>query len=297
MPDDKNSQDLLLKAQKSLADDRSAAELAAKKKFEQDKSERMRQYLATGQAALKAGNLEAAAKALAEARKIDPAATTLLKAQQDLDIAQRTQVDDLKKKQDLQKTLTISAQASLKAGNLDAAAKTLADLVKLVGPSDSTAIQLSRDIETARKAEVDRATQAKQELLKVVSAGRTALQTNKLDVAAQALAQASKLAPNDPAVLGLARDLEAARKQVDADKVKLAQADKVKQVLAGADAALKAGKLDDAAKAYADVLKTSPNDPRAQAGLANVASLARRWQERVTPPSVSTTPSKPVRAP
>jgi tetratricopeptide (TPR) repeat protein len=76
LPDDRTAQDLLRQVEKARADARLAADLAARKKLEEQRAERVRQLLAAGRAALAAKRHNDAIQAFTEAGRLAPNDTT-----------------------------------------------------------------------------------------------------------------------------------------------------------------------------------------------------------------------------
>src|SRR5262249_17891679 len=112
LPQDKAGQDLLQQAQ-----------TLAKQQAESDtKGARLQDLLKSGQAALKAKDLVAAAKALGEAKQLDPANPVVQKALAELDKARNDDAANQK--------LLAGYQAALDAGQKAFKAKSYADAVK-----------------------------------------------------------------------------------------------------------------------------------------------------------------------
>src|SRR5262249_46761530 len=105
----------------------------------------------------------------------------------------------------------------------------------------------------ARKEAEHRAAQVQQ----LVTTARTAITGKNFDNAAQALADASKLAPQDPAILQAQKDLDLARRKQDEDQ----RAERVRQLRTSGRASLAAGKLDAAGRDFTEASRLAPQDP------------------------------------
>lgn len=273
-PQDKAGKQLLIEVQTALQVARQTAELAAKQKAQKDQDERVRQLVVSTQAAIKAGKLDAAAQALAQATKLAPKDAAVLRAEQELDDARRaaalaTKQAAEKEQAEKVRQLIVNAQTAIKAGKLDAAAQALAQAGKLA-PKDAGVLRAQQELDEARRAAalVTKQTLEKEQAEKVrqlIVTGQAAMKAGNLDAAAKALDQASKLAPKDAAVLGARQALEAARKSA---ATKAAEQKQFDEAVKSAQAALAAKRFDDAAKLIGDALKLRPRDPLATQLLA-----------------------------
>jgi tetratricopeptide (TPR) repeat protein len=226
---------------------KSGAVLQAQKelvKAEEDRVKRLAEFqthLDAGQKALKEKRPEEAVKEAQAALLLDPqqrkAQDLLRDAQAALKIKQDAEAATLK----LQQLLT-RIQTEIKAGQLDAAAKDLAEAKKLAAPADQAVAQAERDLQAARRAPFD----------KLVTQGKAALKDKKYDDAVKAFTDALKIM-DDKDTQALLKDA-----QTGVQFTKL---------LTQGKAANDAKKWDEAITAYNAALKLVPNDPEATKGL------------------------------
>ncbi len=257
-PDDKTWQDNLRQAEKGAAD---AKAIADKQREEEKLREQIKTLVSEARAEIKAGKFDAAGKALADAKKLDPKNADVIQASKDLEDA-RSQAanEDLKKKKeaDYQKALKVGRDA-LAVKKYDDAIKAFNDAGKLL-PDDKAWKDLVKLAEDAKKKKGQ-----EEELQQLVSAAEADIKAGKLEAAAKAIADAKKIDPKDPGVVKASHDLETALATAknDAEK-KQRQADYEKAIKAGRDA-LAAKKYTEAIKAFTDAGKVMPGDKDAAA--------------------------------
>jgi tetratricopeptide (TPR) repeat protein len=100
---------------------------------------------------------------------------------------------------------------------------------------------------------------------KLLASGRTALNAKQWDVASKAFADASKLAPQDPAVTKALQDLDQARTAAAADAGKAKRQADYQAAMTSGRTALTAKRYDEAAKAFTDAGRLIPGDKDAAA--------------------------------
>jgi len=235
----------------------------------------------TGQASLAAKDYERAVADLGAALKLRPedapTAQALKKAQAELDKV-RQAADRKKARADADAHVKKAREAS-RAKHYDEAVQLLRQASKLVPNDPSVKLQLDKAEETAERA---RRHKARQEADALVEKGRKALEKKHYEEAVTALSQALKLVPTDrvaKALLKTAREKwEPIRMAAEAERKQQEEArrgEQLRQLLASARSALKANKLDEAAKALAELSKLNPKDPEV-AGLLKDLAAARK---------------------
>jgi tetratricopeptide (TPR) repeat protein len=256
LPDDRAWQDNLRQAQKA-ADAKALAE-----KQQEDKLRiEIKQLVADARADIKAGKFDAAAKVLADAKKLDPKDAGVVGALKDLEDARTQAAADAMKKQreaDYQKVLK-AGKDLLAAKKYEDAIKSFKDAGKLL-PDDRAWQDLLKQAEDAKRKKGE-----EEELQQLVSAAEADIKAGKLDDAAKAIANAKKIDPKDTGVVKAAQDLETARAALANDTAKKQrQADYEKAMKAGRDA-MTAKKYDDAIRDFTDAAKLMPGDKDAGA--------------------------------
>src|SRR5262249_28855069 len=132
-----------------------------------------------------------------------------------------------KRLDEYQKLIKMGQQA-MAAQKFDEAAGVFADAARLV-PEDRTAATLLQQAEKAReeaKKTADVTAQKKEEedrqrmVQKLLTSGRAAVAARKFEEAAKVLAEADRLAPNNPAMDQALKELEQAKKDAAADAEK-----------------------------------------------------------------------------
>ena len=271
-------------AEEARAKGLAAAELEKRKKAEE--AQRLAEFqrlMKEGNAALAAKQLDPAVKAFTQASQLLPgnpeARTALSRAQQardqSLGQAQRQREDQDRLAR--YRSVLEAGRAHLAAKRYDAAIAALREAQQLQ-PADPAAAALLREAEKAKqdlgvaaavaKKQEETARQAA-EVRKLVDQGRAAMRVRDLNAAALALANAARLAPQDPEVQRAQQELQKAQNDARAAdagaRQKKAQdeqrAAKVQQLLAAGRAALNARQLDAAAKSFTEAAKLAPADP------------------------------------
>lgn len=280
MPGDKAGLDLLRQAEKARTEAKTAADLALKQQqAEKERAERVRQLLATGQAALKMSNFDAAAKAFAEAQKLAPKDADVTRALQDLDQARRA-ADTARKTAERVQQLVQQAQKALKAGQLDAAGKALGEASKLA-PKDAAVVRTLQELDQARRAADAEADKMKRAAAykDALSEGEKALAGKRYDEAIKAFNAALKLMPGDPAAARALKDAtqawDAAKKTPPPTKAK----EEYQKQLQSAQSLEKQQKYAEAVKAYDEALKLFPKDGKATDGRKYANHMADGHQQ------------------
>jgi tetratricopeptide (TPR) repeat protein len=267
-PDDKTWQDYLRQAEKAATDAKTSAD---KQREEEKIREQIKALVADARTDIKAGKFDAAAKAIADAKKLDPKNADVLQASKDLDEA-RTQAanDDLKKKHeaDYQKALKTGRDA-LAVKKYDDAIKAFNDAGKLL-PDDKAWKDLLKQAEDGKKKKGQ-----EEELQQLVSSAEADIKAGKLDAAAKALADAKKIDPKDPGVVKASQDLDAALTAAKDDTAK-------KQRQADYEKAIKAGREALTAKKYADAIKAFTEAGKVMPGDKDAATLLKQAQQAQT---------------
>ncbi|MCI0464360.1 MAG: tetratricopeptide repeat protein [Gemmataceae bacterium] len=281
LPGDQSSATFLKEAQKAKTD--SAAALAAEAKKRADDAQRtanLQKALTAGRAALAAGNLQGAASAFDSAAKLAPGDPGVVAARAGLQKAQQareTQEAARRQRQQQQQALLATGRTALAAKRYDEAEKAFAQAATLV-PEDRTAQDLLGQTRKARadaQTAADAALKQKQadaqraeQLRKHLDAGRVALKAGRLDDAARSFAEASKLAPQDPAVTAAQRELDQARAAAaNADRAKKQAA--YQAAIDSGQKALAAKRYDDAIKSFTEAGRLVPGDATATRLLAD----------------------------
>src|SRR5262249_51075635 len=153
------------------------------------------------------------------------------------------------------KGMVADARADIKAGKFDAAAKLLADAKKL-DPKDPGVVGALKDLEDARGLAASEAMKKQREAdyQKALKSGKDLLAAKKYDDAIKSFKDAGKLLPDDRAWQDLVKQAEDAKK-------KRGEEEELQQLVSAAEADIKAGKLDNAAKAIAEAKKIDAKDP------------------------------------
>jgi colicin import membrane protein len=205
-----------------------------------------------------AGKFDQADKALADAKKFAPQDPTVIQAAKDLDEARTTAATEATNKQKA-KLLLAEAQAALKAGQLDAANKAVADARKLT-PQDPSLLQTIKDVDQAR-AMMTKETDQKRKLdtyKKAMDTGRQAITGKKYEDAITAFTEAGKAMPGDKEA---ADQLSLAKSKAKEMAAEVSTQKQLQKALGDFQTALKAGHLDQAGKALVDAKKLAPQDP------------------------------------
>jgi tetratricopeptide (TPR) repeat protein len=214
--------------------------------------------------ALAAKRFDEAIEALSEANRLRPNQKVIadLMAQATKGRADTTKTtpvaDDRQKKV---AALIVEAKTAIAAKQWDAAEKFLNDANRLI-PRSADVQKLLVEIDTGRKQMmVDDQLRKRQAAFQVaIKAAQEALTAKRLDDAANAVADALKLQPNDAAALALQRQIQSAKDNTAAQmKIEQLKRD-VAKFVDQANKALTAKQFDVAEKALADALKIAPND-------------------------------------
>jgi colicin import membrane protein len=246
-------------ATKDLNDARTTAATEAGNK------EKAKQLLADAQAALKAGQLDAADKAIADARKLTPQDPSLPQTAKAVDQARAlaAKETDQKAKLDAYKKAMDAGRQAMTAKKYDDAKSAFVEAGKQM-PGDKDAAAMLALATSKAKEMTDEATTKKQ-IQKYLGDFQSALKAGQLDQAGKALVDAKKLAPDDPAVIQGAKDLESARAMIAKETLqKQKMADYQKALAAGRDA-LAAKKYDEAIKDFTQAGTLMPGDKDAAA--------------------------------
>jgi len=187
----------------------------------------------------------------------------------------RSLVHNASERQDLNRqVLTLSAQVEQRNQDetrrrLNAAVDALIQQNKLVAPEGDNAFERLQEVLQVAPGYPE----AQRRLDEITTALRTraeeALQAKRFDVAETRIAEALAVAPQDAAVLAVQKRIQTARLGAERDK-------RITELLAGATAARKAGKLfgDDGDNALALLRQARDIDPEHAATKAALAELA-----------------------
>jgi tetratricopeptide (TPR) repeat protein len=285
----------LSKAEQARAD---AAARGRRQKEEADRQANFRTLRDTGKANLAAKQYDAAAVALGEAVKLNPAdadaRAALAEAEKGRAAARAgaAKAEADRKAAAYQKWLG-EGRVALAAKQYDTAINAFREAQKVL-PGDQASAAFLQEAERGkreaaaagvadshqREAEQKRAADVRQ----AVAAGRTALAAHNLEAAARSFDAAAKLAPQDPEVQraqqDLARAQEAARAENDA-RQKRNEAYHL-QMKAGRDA-LSARRYDDAVRAFAEAGRLMPEDRTAQELLQQAQALKAQTPAQPAP--------------
>jgi tetratricopeptide (TPR) repeat protein len=281
LPGDQASKDFLADAQKGkqAADD--ALALAAKQWIEEKKrADDVQKALAQGRTALAGRDLDAAAKAFAQAEKLSPDNAEVQRAFKDLAQAQKlaaTEAQAQKKRQEDYQKLIDAGKQALAAKHYPDAVKAFSGAVALL-PQDKAGNELLLQAQGLAKQQADSDAKGAK-LQALLDSGHAALKAKDLAAAAKALGDAKQLDPANPAVQKALGELDKAR-QDDAAHQKL-----VASFQAAISAGQKALPKDPAAavKSFTEATKLMPEDSQAQKLLKQaqqaLADLTRQQEE------------------
>jgi tetratricopeptide (TPR) repeat protein len=291
--------DVVLTSLQNVKQARAAATAdQAKRDAEAKKDGEFRRLSDAGMAALNAKQYDEASKLLAEADHLKPGDVNVLaalakaqKAKADADAAAaqavRKQGEEKRRAEALQKALG-QARAALAAHDLDAAGKALAAAAEL-GPNDPDVKKAQQDLLTAQaaakaaaQAATDQAARLKKQqddYAKAMAAGRSATVKGDYAAAIASYTEALKIIPGDKAS---ADALKAAQDTAAADaKRKMEEAKKreeLNKLLSQGQAAMAAGKFENAVKSFGDAAKADPTDPTAVKGLRDATMALQSAQ-------------------
>lgn len=204
---------------------RGAADLAQRKKDEEQRAERVRQLLASGRAALNGKQFDAASKAFGDAAKLAPTDPAVAKALQDLDQARRAaasaDAEQTKRLQIYQQNMTAGKQA-LAARRYDDAAKWFTEAGK-IQPGNPEVAAMLQEVEKGRAAaraaqEMDARKKQQEEqarrneFTRLMGQGRSAMTAKRYDDAVKAFTDALRYQPGNPEATRALQDAEQARK-------------------------------------------------------------------------------------
>jgi tetratricopeptide (TPR) repeat protein len=212
---------------------------------------KVKQLLPRIQAALKAGQLDAAAKDLDEAKKLAPADPGVVQADRDLQAAQRGAATKL----------VSQGKAALSAKKWDDAVKALGDAVK-ANPADKEVAALLKEAQEGQKNQAEYAKQ--------LDLGKKALAAKKWDDAIAAFNAALKAVPADAEAK---KGLQAA---TDGKKATPDPMVEYAKFMDRAAALEKAQKYLDAVQAYQDALTKIPKDAKATAGAKKITDYNQK---------------------
>jgi tetratricopeptide (TPR) repeat protein len=297
LPGDQSSAAFLREAEQGKR--QAAAAVVAEAHRRDDEQKRagdVQKALSTGRTALAAHNLEAAARSFEAATKLAPQDPEVQRAQQELQRAQevaRAENDARQKRNEAYHLQMKAGRDAVSAHRYDDAVRAFAEASRLL-PEDRTAqdlLQQSQALQARAKvqppgtpvpathpaavqanpvdAEAERKrreeAQRQQRVGDLLAAGRLALTAHKLDAADKAFAEASKLAPQDPAVVKAQQDLAQARAAGAADAEKARRQAAYQETLRTGRAALAAKQYDEAVRAFTEAGRQQPGDPEAAA--------------------------------
>jgi tetratricopeptide (TPR) repeat protein len=264
LPDDPTGKDLLRQAEKARTDSRAATD---SKRDQDQRTEKVRQLVATARKALDAKDYPGAEKALAEAGKLAPDDKDVVKANQDLVAARKAAAasdKELKQRKDDYNLAMGAGKDAMQKKNYQAAVNSYKEALRLM-PGDKDAADL---LKAAEKGLADAKTAADAEKKKqadfdaALRSGSAALAAKKYDDAIRAYTEALKLKPGDKdATAGLNN----AKQAQDADKKKQKTAADYDNAIRAGKAALAAKKYDDAIKAFTEAGQLQPGDRDAAA--------------------------------
>src|SRR5262245_30052711 len=272
---------------------------AAKQKAldEQQKADRIKQFLTQGQTAFDSKQYDAAVKALRQAKKLAPdnidVLTALTRAEQANEKAQaeaRLSAAENDRQKNFQRLLD-SGKANLANKQFDAAklALTQALVLKPGDPDATTSLQAVDKALSTVKLDAGAKEAAEKKAAsyqKFMDEGRLALSTKRVDDAIRAFSAAQKLVPGDKASQGFLLDAQKAKQDADAAAALAAQkqAEEVKRAaalqkaLTDGRAALAAKNLDAAAKAFNAAQTLAPGNPDVARALADLKQAQQAVQ-------------------
>jgi tetratricopeptide (TPR) repeat protein len=236
------------------------------------------QAIAQFQEADKVFHTEAAQAGMAQARMLQSQAVAQAKAEE------LKKAAEAQRQADYQKHLK-TGEAALTANQFDQAEKSFAEAGKLVPDSVPALAGLSkvrqerdRLAREAARAKAPPATNTGT-VAQLLQRGRVAIKDQQWQAAADAFAQAEKLAPGDAEVRRAQTELKLARAGADstaqakaADEAAKKLASQVRLQLAIGGDALKSNQLQKAADAFEAARKLAPNDPAVQKALRDLAT-------------------------
>jgi tetratricopeptide (TPR) repeat protein len=280
LPGDKSAAGFLADARKAKGDADAVRDAEAKKREqEQQRAAAVQKALTQFRAALAVKDLDAARKALDEAVKNDKDSAEVKTALNDLEKAVnavKADAEAKKKRADDFQTLLKKGKLALDEKRFDEAVQEFSQASQLI-PDDADAKALlakavkaradalsAADQDAARKAAADRADKVK----KAVADARAAVAAKDFDKASKLLAEAHQLAPDDPDVAKVQKELADANKAA-ADKLeeqKKRQAAYAQAMDAGR-AALRKSNFEGAINSFNEALKQLPDDKDAAAAL------------------------------
>ncbi|MSU79602.1 MAG: tetratricopeptide repeat protein [Gemmataceae bacterium] len=259
LPGDKTSKDYLLDAQTAKQAAEDAVVTAAKARAEElRKVGALQKSLALGRGLLTKNDLTGAAKALNQAKAIDPANAEVQRAQRDLDQAvQRANSEAaLQKKRDQQfQALLADGKAALTGNRYAEAIKALSGATTLV-PSSKEAQDLFRRAQLEQRAAEEASLKVK--LQDIVITGYAALKAKNFDAAEKAFRSASLVDPTNPQVVQGLKDVAAGRQVITDEKNRIANFNAA--YIAG-NKALQAKNYEGAIQSFQQALKIAPNEP------------------------------------
>lgn len=252
---------------------------ANQKQDQEKKLVQIQKLLADGQAALTAGNYDAADKSINDAAKLAPGNVDVLAARNRLQQARQDYLARNRKKLDDYQALLQRGRSEVAAGKYNEALASFQAASQLL-PEDAAAKNL---IAQTRKAQSDAVTEEarKQELeqkgakvRQLVAGAQQAIGGKDFAGAGRLLDEARKLLPTDPAIASAQADLDKARKVavVDPPRSKKTQEDYELAFGAGQDA-MKKRNYQGAVNAYTEALRLLPGDARATEQLAAARKL------------------------
>lgn len=259
LPGDKTSSDYLKEAQnaKQAADDAIAA--AAKLRAEEArKAGEFQKALAMGRSMLAKDDFAAAAKALNQAKALDPLNAELKRAQSDLAqaVQRANSAAEAAKKRDQQfQSLLADGRTALAGKRYTEALKALSGATTLM-PMSKEAQDLFRRAQAEQRAAEEAAAKAK--LQEILTTGIAALKAKNYDAAEKAFRSASLVDPTNPQVVQGLKEIVAGRQAISDEKLRIAN---FNLAYSAGQKALQAKNYDAAIQSLQQALKLVPNEP------------------------------------
>lgn len=228
------------------------------------KAARVQQLLQDAQVAIKARQPDVAAKALSDARNLAPTDPALPGLQQQIDQlrAQMATDTDKAKREAAYKQAFALGQKYLTERKYDQAIQALGEALKQV-PNDPGATTLLQQAQKARTDEGNNA-KIKASFDQAVLSGQKAMVAKQFDVALKAFGDALKIIPGEATATALFQQAQRALSDAQAEEARRAR---FSQLMKQGQDNLAAKKYKEAAGAYSEALKITPNDPAALRGL------------------------------
>jgi tetratricopeptide (TPR) repeat protein len=227
---------------------------------------KLKEFIATGQAALKLKDYDAAEKALRSAGQIDPTDPGVVKGLKDVQAGRQAQ-----RLADYQTALT-TGQKALTGKDYSTAIKSFQQALQAM-PDDAAAAKLLQQAQ----AGADKTAAGFQTAM---DTGRKAMTAKSYPAAVKAFTEATKLDPTD----ATARTMLVQAQQALQDANAALKTATYQKAMTSGQAALTNKKYADAVKAFNDALKVMPADPTATQQLAQARQLLADSSKIKTPP-------------